>query len=104
MTLSLEVQVWQDSYGPASDSFMVSKKYSKRYGQKYRNCSCIQLASDRRKWVKNDEIVPIFILQLLYVANAGPEDRPQYYFRSGTVTWHPPAIFPFCNKFLNRWK
>src|SRR5271168_1563672 len=35
----------------------------------------------------------VFILQVLQLPDPWPEDQPQYYFRSGTVTWPPPKIF-----------
>src|SRR5271156_2211869 len=50
---------------------------------------------------KNIEIIPVFILQVLQLADPSPENRPQSYFRSGTVTRHPHEIFCVFNKFLN---
>jgi hypothetical protein len=50
---------------------------------------------------KNHEISPLLILQVLQLAIPWPDDRPQYYFRSGKVTRHAPAIFFVSHKFLN---
>ena len=42
---------------------------------------------------KNNEIIPVFISQVLQLPDRWPEDQPQYYFRSGIVTRHPPEYF-----------
>jgi len=50
---------------------------------------------------KNNDIIPRFVEQGFYLADPGPENRPQYHFRSSTVTQDAPEIFPASNKFLN---
>src|SRR5277367_15692 len=47
---------------------------------------------------KNNKIMPVFIFQVLQLPDTWPEDQPQYYFRSGIVTRHPPEIFLACHK------
>src|SRR5277367_6346800 len=53
---------------------------------------------------KNNKIIPVLILQVLQLPDPWPEDQPQYYFRSGTVTRHPPERFIFMNKIFNQRK
>ena len=65
------------------------------------NISFVEHIFKSAEMSKNAEIIPLFVLQGLYLANPWPEDRPQYHCRSGTVTRHPPAIFLFSNIFLN---
>src|SRR5277367_6845255 len=50
---------------------------------------------------KNNKIVTVFILQVLQLPDPWPKDQPQCYFRSGTVTRHPPEIFLACYKFVD---
>src|SRR5277367_5451445 len=42
---------------------------------------------------KNNTIAAVFILHVVHLPNPWLEDGPHYYFRSGTVTRHPPEIF-----------
>src|SRR5277367_5922934 len=65
------------------------------------NISCLQKKFQSEEMSKNIEIVCAIIFRVLYLADPGPDDRPQYYCQSGTVTRHPPAIFLFFHKFLN---
>src|SRR5277367_6825437 len=48
---------------------------------------------------KNNKITPVFIL--LHLPDPWPECGPHYYFRTGTVTRHPPEMFLECHQFLN---
>src|SRR5271156_4325723 len=50
---------------------------------------------------KSNKIIPVFIFQVLQLPDPWPEDPPQYHFRSGPVTRHPPEIFLPCHQFLN---
>src|SRR5271156_901904 len=50
---------------------------------------------------KNNEILAVFILQVLQLPDPWPKDQPQYYFRSGIVTRYPPEKFLACHKFVD---
>src|SRR5271155_701988 len=43
--------------------------------------------------VKNVDIVPAFILKVIYLANSEPESWPQYYCRLCTAIWPAPELF-----------
>src|SRR5277367_6567501 len=45
---------------------------------------------------KNNTIRAVVILHVVHLPNPWLEDGPHYYFRSGTVTRHPPEIFFAC--------
>src|SRR5271156_3317545 len=50
---------------------------------------------------KINRIRAVFIFQVLQLLDLWPEDGPHYYFRSGTVTRHPPEIFLACHTFVD---
>src|SRR5271156_7078659 len=62
---------------------------------------CQVQTGERKKETGSIKIIPVFILQVLQLPDPWPDDRPQYYVRSGTVTRHPPEIFVVCHKFFD---
>ena len=50
---------------------------------------------------KNTEIVAVFIVQVIYLADPEPEYGPQYYCRLGTASRHAPELFLGPDYFLN---
>jgi len=50
---------------------------------------------------KNTEIVAVFIVQVIYLADPKPEYGPQYYCRLGTASRHAPELFLVSKDFLN---